>query len=127
MNWYLAALKKYAVFSGRARRKEYWMFFLFNVIVTFVIIFSLGVIEGIAGSNPEGGGGVLSLLYVLAVILPNFAVAVRRLHDTGKSAWWLLIGIVPLMGIVILFFMVQDGQAGDNQYGPNPKAAAATA
>ncbi|MCH8266386.1 MAG: DUF805 domain-containing protein [Acidobacteria bacterium] len=118
MNWYIGVLKKYAVFSGRARRKEYWMFLLFHII----IIFALSIIEGIVGSNP-----VLTILYMLAVLLPGLAVTVRRLHDTGKSGWWLLIGIVPLIGIVILVFMVQDSQAGDNQYGPNPKAAAATA
>ncbi len=118
MNWYFEVLKKYAVFSGRARRKEYWMFFLFNII----IFIALGVIEGITGIN-----SVLTLCYMLAILLPGLAVSVRRLHDTGKSGWWLLIGIVPLIGIVILVFLVQDSQAGDNQYGPNPKAAAATA
>ena len=118
MNWYIGVLKKYAVFSGRARRKEYWMFFLFNII----IFIALGVIETIVGINP-----VLTLFYMLAILLPGLAVTLRRLHDTGKSGWWLLIGIVPLIGIVILVFMVQDSQAGDNQYGPNPKAAAATA
>ena len=124
MNWYFAVLKKYAVFSGRARRKEYWMYSLFNII----ILIALGVVEGIAGSNPESGGGVLTLLYFLAVILPSLAVTVRRFHDTGKSGWWVLIGLVPMIGpIVMLVFMVQDSQAGDNQYGPNPKAAAATA
>lgn len=124
MNWYFAVLKKYAVFSGRARRKEYWMYSLFNII----ILIALGVVEGIAGSNPESGGGVLTLLYFLAVIFPSLAVTVRRLHDTGKSGWWALIGLVPMIGaIVFLVFMVQDGHAGDNQYGPNPKASAAAA
>ena len=118
MNWYFEVLKKYAVFSGRARRKEYWMFLLFNII----IVIALGVIETIVGTN-----SVIALFYTLAILLPGLAVTVRRLHDTGKSGWWLLIGIVPLIGIVILVFMVQDGQTGDNQYGPNPKAAAATA
>ncbi len=118
MNWYFEVLKKYAVFSGRARRKEYWMFLLFNII----IVIALGVIETIVGTN-----SVIALFYTLAILLPGLAVTVRRLHDTGKSGWWLLIGIVPLIGIVILVFMVQDSQAGDNQYGPNPKAAAATA
>ncbi len=124
MNWYFAVLKKYAVFGGRARRKEYWMYSLFNII----ILITLGVIEGIAGSNPESGGSVLALLYFLAVILPSLAVTVRRLHDTGKSGWWALIGLVPMIGaIVFLVFMVQDGQAGDNQYGPNPKGITAAA
>ena len=117
MHWYLAVLKKYAVFSGRARRKEYWMFFLFNIIIELV----LGGIEGLAG-----GSGVLVGIYGLAVLIPGIAVAVRRLHDTDRSGWWLLIGLLPLIGaIVLLVFMVQDSQPGANQYGPNPKTATA--
>jgi len=113
MSWYLTVLKKYAVFSGRARRKEYWMFFLFNIIIASV----LGFIEGLAG-----GPGVLGSLYGFAVLIPGVAVSVRRLHDTNRSGWWLLIGLVPLIGsIVLLVFMVQDGQPGENQHGPNPK------
>jgi uncharacterized membrane protein YhaH (DUF805 family) len=115
MNWYLDVLKKYAVFDGRARRKEYWMFFLFNIIIAF----ALGIIEGIIG-----GPGVVGAIYGLAVLLPGIAVGVRRLHDTNRSGWWLLIGLVPLIGaIVLIVFFVQDSQPGDNQYGPNPKAA----
>lgn len=117
MNWYLEVLKKYAVFSGRARRKEYWMFVLFNLIITFVLAF----IEGIVGSP-----GVLCGLFSLALLIPGIAVAVRRLHDTSRSAWWLLIAFVPLIGnIVLLVFLVMDSQQGENQYGPNPKAATA--
>ena len=118
MKWYFEVLKKYAVFSGRARRKEYWMFLLFHII----IIIALGVIESIVGTN-----SVIALFYMLAILLPGLAVTVRRLHDTGKSGWWLLIGLVPLIGIVILVYMVQDDQAGDNQYGPNPKVTTAAA
>ena len=109
MNWYLEALKKYAVFSGRARRKEYWYFVLFNIIICLV----LGFI------SPRSS---LSLLYSLAVLLPWNGVNVRRLHDTGRSGWWLLISFVPIVGpIVLLVFMVQDSAADENQYGPNPK------
>jgi len=116
MNWYLEVLKKYAVFSGRARRAEYWMFFLFNFIVAFV----LGFIEGIFG-----GPGILASLYSLAVFLPGLAVTARRLHDTNRSGWWLLISFIPLVGIIVLFvFMVLESQAGENKYGSNPKAAA---
>ena len=116
MNWYLKVLKKYAVLSGRAQRKEYWMFFLFNFIIAFV----LGFVEGLAG-----GPGVLGSLYGLAVLIPGIAVSVRRLHDTNRSGWWVLISVVPLIGaIVLLIFMVEDSQPGDNRYGPNPKAAA---
>jgi uncharacterized membrane protein YhaH (DUF805 family) len=110
-------LKKYAVFSGRARRKEYWMFVLINLIITFVLY----LIEGLVG-----GPGILGGLYSLAVLIPAIAVGVRRLHDTNRSGWWLLIGLIPLIGtIVLLVFLVQDSQPGENQYGPNPKAAAA--
>jgi len=115
MNWYLEVLKKYAVFNGRARRKEYWMFFLFNIIIAIV----LGVVEGILGSH-----GIIGMLYSLAFIIPGIAVSVRRLHDTERSGWWLLIGFVPIIGaIVLLVFMVQDSQSGQNQYGTNPKEA----
>ena len=115
MNWYLEPLKKYAVFSGRARRKEYWMFILFNMVIVFV----LGLIEGFAGSP-----GVLGGIYGLAVLIPTIAVFVRRLHDTNRSGWWWLISFIPLIGaVVLLVFMVQDSQPGENQYGPNPKAA----
>jgi len=117
MNWYLEVLKKYAVFSGRARRKEYWMFFLSNVIILFV----LGFVEGLAGSP-----GIVGMLYSLGVLIPSIAVSVRRLHDTDRSGWWLLIGLVPLIGaIVLLVYMVQDSKLDENQYGSNPKTETA--
>jgi uncharacterized membrane protein YhaH (DUF805 family) len=113
MNWYLEVLKKYAVFSGRARRKEYWMFFLFNIIITVV----LGVIDGIISEQ-----GVISSLYSLAVLIPGIAVTVRRLHDIGRNGWWFFLALVPIIGtIVLIVFMVKDSQPGENQYGQNPK------
>lgn len=113
MSWYVKALKSYATFTGRARRMEYWMFFLVN----FLVSLALAVIEAILG-----GKGLLMGLYSLAVFLPSLAVSVRRLHDTNRSGWWLLIALVPLIGgIVLLVFTFRDGQRGDNQYGPNPK------
>lgn len=115
MNWYLGVFKKYAVFGGRARRKEYWFFFLFNLIATMI----LGAIDGAIGS-----AGILGGLYALAVIVPSIAVAVRRLHDTDRSGWWLLIALIPVIGIIVLLvFMLQDGKSGSNQYGENPKGA----
>jgi uncharacterized membrane protein YhaH (DUF805 family) len=122
MNWYLEVLKKYAVFSGRARRKEYWLFVLFNLGIGLVLSF----IDGVAGlASAESGYGPLGLLYTLAVLIPGIAVSVRRLHDTDRSGWWLLIGLVPLIGaIVLLVFMARDSQQGQNQYGPYPKEAA---
>ena len=123
MNWYLEVLKKYAVFNGRARRKEYWYFFLFNIIISIV----LAVIDGVTGSlSPEAGMGLLGTIYTLAVLVPGIAVSVRRLHDTERSGWWLLIALIPLIGaIVLLVFMVQDSKPGQNQYGANPKDATA--
>jgi uncharacterized membrane protein YhaH (DUF805 family) len=116
MNWYLSVLKNYVGFSGRARRKEYWMYFLFNSIALVV----LAVIDVLIKSN------LLVLLYEIAVLLPSLAVGFRRLHDTGRSAWWLLIGIIPLIGgIVLLVFTVSEGQPGENKWGPNPKAVPA--
>ena len=113
MNWYLQVLKKYAVFSGRAQRSEYWMFFLVNVIISFVLIF----IEGLVGSP-----GIVGMVYSLAVLVPGIAVTIRRMHDTDRSGWWLLISLVPVIGaIVLLVFMVQDSNPGENQYGTNPK------
>ena len=122
MDWYLAVLKKYAQFSGRARRKEYWYFTLFNVIFSVVLSF----VDGQTGTwNQESGVGLLSGIYSLAVLIPAIAVGVRRLHDTGRSAWWLLILLIPLVGVIIfLVFMVLESQEGENQYGPSPKLAA---
>lgn len=119
MDWYLKVLKNYVGFSGRARRKEYWMFTLFNIIVSFV----LGFIDGLAGLEAGGGLGMLGLLYSLAVFLPSLAVGVRRLHDTDKSGWWILLGLIPVLGwIVLLVFFVMEGTQGDNRFGPDPKA-----
>ena len=121
MNWYLDAWKNYANFQGRARRKAYWMFVLFNLIALLV----LGLIESAVGLSGQNGYGILTGLYTLAMILPLIALAVRRLHDTGRSGWWILIGLVPLVGpIVLIVFYVTDSQAGTNEYGPNPKESA---
>ena len=110
-------------FGGRARRKEYWYYFLFNALIAIV----LGIIDGVTGTfSREVGLGLLGGLYSLAVFIPGFAVSVRRLHDTGKSGWWLLIPLVPLVGVIVfLVFTVKDSEPGENQYGPNPKVAEA--
>ena len=121
MNWYLDAWKNYVNFQGRARRKAYWMFVLFNIIALVI----LSLIEGALGLSGQNGYGILTGLYSLAIILPLIALAVRRLHDTGRSGWWLLIGLVPLIGpIVLIVFYVTDSQPGTNEYGPNPKESA---
>ena len=123
MSWYLQALKKYAVFGGRSRRMEYWYFVLFNIIVSIV----LGVIDGLLGtSGSYAGAGLLSGIYGLAVLIPSLAVTVRRLHDTDRTGWWILIALVPLIGVIVLLvFALLEGTPGDNQYGPNPKGATA--
>lgn len=128
MDWFLGALKKYAVFEGRARRREYWFFALFVVLISVV----LTIIDAMIGTMTSQGAGILSGLFGLAVLIPSLAVGARRLHDTGRSGWWLLIGLIPFIGaIVLIVFFVLDSQPGTNAYGPNPKgvggAAAAAA
>lgn len=120
MHWYLEVLRKYAVFSGRARRQEYWMFFLINLVISF----ALGFVGGMIGLGADTGLSILTIIYTVVVLVPSLAVGVRRLHDTGRSGWWLLIALIPLLGaLILLFFMVQDSEPRDNQYGPNPKAS----
>ncbi|MCD6594881.1 DUF805 domain-containing protein [bacterium] len=119
MSWYVKVLKNYAVFSGRARRKEYWMFVLFNIIFSFVAMI-LDNIIGIAIENV--GYGPIYLLYCLAVFIPGLAVSVRRLHDIGKSGWFILISLIPFIGpIWLLVLMCTDSESGENDYGTNPK------
>jgi len=141
VNWYLKVLKKYAVFHGRARRKEYWYFILFSTL----IYFAFALIDVVAGFSDEiTDGGPLSTLYYLAVILPEIAVAARRLHDTSHSGWWqlmafpilavpwltnhhqefwsLLVVVITLPGLmVLLLWQVRDSDPGENRWGPNPK------
>ena len=119
MNWYLQVLKQYADFSGRARRKEYWMFVLFNMIFAIVAM----ILDNILGIAIDGVGyGPLYGLYALAVLIPGLAVSVRRLHDVGKSGWMILIALIPLIGSIwLLVLMVTDSNPGENQYGQNPK------
>lgn len=113
MQWYMKVLKNYVGFQGRARRKEYWMFFLFNFLFTIL----LSLIETMLGL-----GGILSGIYGLAVLIPSIAVSVRRLHDIGRTGWWMLLSFIPVIGlIVLLVFAVLDSQPGENKYGPNPK------
>ena len=114
IGWYLKVLKQYADFSGRSRRKEYWIFTLFNII--FVILASF--IDGVLGL----GMPLFYVVYTLAMLVPGLAVGVRRLHDVGKSGWMILIALIPLIGgIWLLVLMVTDSQAGANKWGENPK------
>lgn len=113
MKWYIKVLKQYADFRGRARRMEYWMFALFN----FLFALTAAMIDAAANLNM----GIYTL-YMLAMFIPGLAVAVRRLHDTGKSGWMLLVALIPLIGwIWLLVLLFTEGQSFENQYGLNPK------
>lgn len=124
MKYYLKAWKNYAVFSGRATRTEYWMFTLFHVLVIVALV--LFEIWLNPPGDPYGEGGnaasltfmVMYYLYSIAAFLPSLGLAVRRLHDTGKSGWWYFISFVPLIGgLALLFFMIQESQREDNEFG----------
>jgi uncharacterized membrane protein YhaH (DUF805 family) len=120
VNWYLEALRKYSDFAGRARRREYWFFVLFNTLIQVAAF----VLDGVVGTfRVELGVGLLSGVYSLAVLVPSFAVLARRLHDTDRSGWWILIGIVPLLGALVLMILALfEGDPGENRFGPSPKA-----
>jgi uncharacterized membrane protein YhaH (DUF805 family) len=122
MHWYLEVLKKYAVFDGRARRQEYWMFVLISTLLPFLAM----ILAGALGMQMGNGVQVLLVVYYAVTLLPSIAVWVRRLHDTGRSGWWVWASFVPLIGaIALLVFSLQDGEHGTNRYGPNPKTARA--
>ena len=115
MNWYLDVLqKKYAQFEGRAHRTEFWMFFLFYILIAFAL-----AIVGMIGHGLQ----YLYPLYVLAMFVPVLAVSARRLHDIGKSGWMQLVGLIPCVGAIILIIWFVEDSHPDNQYGPNPKGA----
>ncbi|MDC9594443.1 DUF805 domain-containing protein [Xenorhabdus sp. IM139775] len=117
MHWYLSVLKNYADFSGRARRKEYWLFSLFH----FIICVALIVLGSVINKNV---GVALFVVYLILTIIPSLAVKVRRLHDANHSGWWVLIYIIPFGGIVLLMFCCIEGTKGDNDYGVDPKRTA---
>ena len=112
MNWYLAVLKNYAEFSGRAGRPEFWWFFLFHFII-LIVLAALG--------QRAGFFNIVYLLYVLGTLIPYFAVSIRRLHDTDKSGWFLLIALIPLVGgIIVLVLLALPGNSDSNRFGPPP-------
>jgi uncharacterized membrane protein YhaH (DUF805 family) len=120
MQWYLAVLKNYVGFSGRARRTEYWTFFLVSLIISSM----LALISLVIGDENT----ILSSLYGLAVLVPTLAVTMRRLHDTGRPGWWLLVGLIPVVGVIVLLvFAALPGTAGTNEYGSDPKGPPVTA
>lgn len=116
MNWYLKVVKgNYANFRGRARRQEYWMFAFINLM--FAVLLSM--IDRLVF---DAGNFILSSLYMLIVLIPGIAVAVRRLHDTSRSGWWMLLAFIPVIGVVALIMMMcVDSTPAPNRYGPNPK------
>ena len=119
MEWYLKPWKKFVDFSGRARRKEYWIFTLINVIIA-------SIITAIFPAATTSGGmvqpSVVSSIFSLVILLPSLAVAVRRLHDTNRNGWLILIALIPLVGwILVLVWLCTDSNQGENDYGPDPK------
>ncbi|HYJ26876.1 MAG TPA: DUF805 domain-containing protein [Nocardioides sp.] len=112
-------LSKYVGFSGRARRSEYWYFALFS----FLVSLATSIIDAIIGTDYDGAttGGLINTVAGLALFLPSLAVAVRRLHDTDRSGWWILIGLIPIIGWILLIVWFCTDSKPDNQYGPNPK------
>ena len=118
MHWYTDVLKKYTVFSGRATRPEYWWFTAINAVIV-VLIYS--TVAG--GGGSFGRGQAVANVYQLVVLLPSIGVAIRRLHDTDHSGWWILIGLIPLVGWVWIIVLLATGSdPGSNRYGPNPLA-----
>jgi uncharacterized membrane protein YhaH (DUF805 family) len=111
MEWYIKVLKNYAVFEGRASRQEYWMFILFH----FIIAFAIGFISGMLSAITKTDQTVLGNIYSLATFIPGIAVCIRRMHDTDRSGWW---SLVPILGLV---YLIEEGQAKPNKYGPDPR------
>jgi uncharacterized membrane protein YhaH (DUF805 family) len=125
MNLMFEPLRRYADFNGRARRSEYWLFWLFTLILELVVSVIIGITGGDPMSMNLGLGGILFCIIVLGLFVPSLAVLFRRLHDTDRSAWWILIACLPLIGaLVLLVFTLLDGTPGPNRFGPDPKARA---
>ena len=118
---------RYAKFDGRASRSEYWFYTLFYLIIAIVAgMLDTFLINPMLGATPQeaGEGGILQIVLALALLIPSIAIGIRRLHDIGKSGWWLLVGLIPIIGaLVLIYFYVTDSQAGSNQFGENPKGA----
>jgi len=122
IGYWLGCYRKYATFSGRARRAEYWWFTLFNVI-SYAVLLTLGLLIDYLTEGNGIGPGLLIFVYLIGVLLPSLAVACRRLHDVGQSGLWLLVTLIPGGSLVILIFAVLAGNPGPNQYGPDPRQA----
>ncbi|ABM39488.1 DUF805 domain-containing protein [Polaromonas naphthalenivorans] len=116
MIWFLDAMIKYAVFQGRARRKAYWMFLLFVILISFFMGLILAIIQSVLHLGVDLAG-IANIGFSLAILIPSVAIGVRRMHDIGRSGWRL---IVPFLG---WFMLCMDSQPGENKYGPNPKTS----
>ena len=134
MKWFIKCLKQYVDFEGRARRKEYWWFMLINFIISMILVICWLALETAASGNTDFNQqeAILTmlknpflyiyLLYYIAVLIPGIAVLVRRLHDIGKRGWWILTGLIPLIGsIILLVWYCTEGQRCENEWGPDPK------
>lgn len=119
MEWAILPLRKYADFTGRARRKEYWLFTLFLVVASFLA----GILDAALFGYLWYDAGPAGLIFMLGTLVPSLAVSVRRLHDVDRTGWWLLLALVPILGwIVLLVFAVQEGSRGPNRFGEDPLA-----
>ncbi len=128
MYWYILALRNYFNFSGRSRRKEFWMFTLFNYLIMFLIVIMDNMLtertpmEYPYESSPFSGFSVYIAVYALLMVIPTISLQIRRLHDTGRSGWNLFLSIIPLVGpIMLLVYFCTEGDEGNNEYGPDPK------
>jgi len=119
VGYWTGCFRKYAIFDGRARRAEYWWYTLFNLII-YVVLIGLGLLIGGSDNNSPVLGALIGV-YILAVILPTLAVTSRRLHDSGLSGWWQLVGIIPLGGFAVFIMTLLSGNNGPNKYGPDPR------
>jgi uncharacterized membrane protein YhaH (DUF805 family) len=111
------AFKNFANFQGRSSRGAYWWFILADILISFVLGFVDGLLFGARGTF-----GILSGLWTLATIIPSLSLGFRRMHDVDKSAWWLLIGLVPILGLVLIYFAAQPGTRATNNFGPDTEA-----
>ena len=122
MEWFLKTLKEnYANFDGRARRKEYWMFVLFIFLIAMALSIVANILSAISSTLGALILGILGLVY-LGLLIPYFAVGVRRLHDTGKPTWYIIFAFIPLISLYFLYLMILEGDSGPNEFGPDPKA-----
>lgn len=117
MNYYSICLSKFADFSGRARRREYWTFALVNCLIAMLLL-----ILGLAFGEDSPASNIMVTIFYLIMLVPNLSVSVRRLHDIGKSGWYMFLSLIPLIGgLILLVWALMDSESGENQYGKNPK------